>query len=181
MSPYWHDIGCWISFLSKTIRYLFYMVNIMCADVLATQGARASATRLRVKYSSPVATDMFQKQYLYQMNSAPSAYIGNVSSQMEIRTFNLTPLLSSRENTIRLITDIFGFSYCNFIWNWIYLGIRMTSHALLIWNVFASFKHNVCICSRWWNSDNDRDNENDSGKNNAIMKSMQETLVTLSQ
>ena len=40
----WHDTGSWNSSSSKTRTYLFYLVNIMGADVLATQGSRASAT-----------------------------------------------------------------------------------------------------------------------------------------
>ena len=43
-SPHWHDTGSWNPFSSKTRTYLFYIVNIMVADVLATQGARASVT-----------------------------------------------------------------------------------------------------------------------------------------
>ena len=42
---YWHGTG-WNSSSSKTRKYLFCMVNIMGADVLATQGARASATTI---------------------------------------------------------------------------------------------------------------------------------------
>ena len=38
------DTGSWNPSSSTTRTYLFYIVNIMCADVLATQGARASAT-----------------------------------------------------------------------------------------------------------------------------------------
>ena len=38
-APHWHD-------KNKTITYLFYIVNIMGVDVLATQGARASATTI---------------------------------------------------------------------------------------------------------------------------------------
>ena len=38
----WHRQ--WTSFSSKTRTYLHHTVNIMSADVLATQGARASAT-----------------------------------------------------------------------------------------------------------------------------------------
>ena len=44
--PCWHDTGNWNPSLSKTRTYLFYIVNIMAADVLATQGARASATMI---------------------------------------------------------------------------------------------------------------------------------------
>ena len=46
ISPYWHETGSWISTLRKIRRCLFYMVNIMGADVLATQGARVSATMI---------------------------------------------------------------------------------------------------------------------------------------
>ena len=42
--PHWHCTGCWDSPSSKTRTYLFYIVNIMVADVLAMEGARASAT-----------------------------------------------------------------------------------------------------------------------------------------
>ena len=44
--PHWHDTGSWNSSSHKTRNYLFYIVNIMGADVLATQGARASATMI---------------------------------------------------------------------------------------------------------------------------------------
>ena len=43
--PHWHDTGSWNPF-SKTKNCLFYMVNIMGDAVLATQGARASATMI---------------------------------------------------------------------------------------------------------------------------------------
>ena len=42
--PHWYDTGGCNLFSSKTRTYLFYIVNIMAADVLATQGARASST-----------------------------------------------------------------------------------------------------------------------------------------
>ena len=43
--PNWHDTGMssWNPSSCKTRIYLFYIVNIMGADVLATQGAKASA------------------------------------------------------------------------------------------------------------------------------------------
>ena len=41
--PDWHDTGSWHPFSSKKITYLFYIVSIMGAGVLATQGTRASA------------------------------------------------------------------------------------------------------------------------------------------
>ena len=44
--PHWHDAGSWNPTSSKRKTYLFYIVNIMGADVLATQGARASATMI---------------------------------------------------------------------------------------------------------------------------------------
>ena len=37
-------IVIWNPSSSKARTYLFYIVNVMCADVLATQGATASAT-----------------------------------------------------------------------------------------------------------------------------------------
>ena len=40
--PNWHDTGSWNPSSSKTRTYLLFIVNIMGADVLATQGARAS-------------------------------------------------------------------------------------------------------------------------------------------
>ena len=46
ISPHWHDTGIWNPSSSKTITYLLYIVNIMGADGLAMQGARASATML---------------------------------------------------------------------------------------------------------------------------------------
>ena len=46
--PHWHDPGTcsWNPSSIKTITYLFYIANIMAADVLVTQGARASATMI---------------------------------------------------------------------------------------------------------------------------------------
>ena len=44
--PHWHDTGSWNPSSSRTRTYIFYTVNIMGADVLATQGARASATMI---------------------------------------------------------------------------------------------------------------------------------------
>ena len=41
--PHWHDTGSWNPSSSKTRTYLFYIVNIMGAVVLATQGTRVSA------------------------------------------------------------------------------------------------------------------------------------------
>ena len=38
--PHWHETGSWNPSSSKTRTYLFYIVNIMGADVLGTQGAR---------------------------------------------------------------------------------------------------------------------------------------------
>ena len=46
ISPHWHDTGSWNPSSSKTRTYLFYIVNIIGADVLATQGAWASATMI---------------------------------------------------------------------------------------------------------------------------------------
>ena len=42
----WCDTGSWNPSSSKTRTYLFYIVNIMAAEVLATKGARASATMI---------------------------------------------------------------------------------------------------------------------------------------
>ena len=44
--PLWHDTDSWNPSSSKTRTYPFYLVNIMGADVLVTQGARASATMI---------------------------------------------------------------------------------------------------------------------------------------
>ena len=41
---HWFGTGSWNPSSCKTKPYLFYIVNIMGADVLATQGAQASAT-----------------------------------------------------------------------------------------------------------------------------------------
>ena len=49
ISRHWYDAGSWNPFSSKTRTNLFYIVNIMAADVLATQGARASATMILTK------------------------------------------------------------------------------------------------------------------------------------
>ena len=45
IAPHGHDTGHWNP-SSKTVTCLFYTFNIMVADVLATQGARASATMI---------------------------------------------------------------------------------------------------------------------------------------
>ena len=39
ISPHWYDACSWNPHSNKTRTYLFYIVNIMAADVLATQGA----------------------------------------------------------------------------------------------------------------------------------------------
>ena len=44
--PYWHGTGSWNPSSSKTRTHLLYIINIMGADVLATQGARAPATMI---------------------------------------------------------------------------------------------------------------------------------------
>ena len=44
--PHWHDTGSWNPSSSKIITYLFYIVNIMDADVLATQPAFMIMTML---------------------------------------------------------------------------------------------------------------------------------------
>ena len=46
ISPHWYDTGSWIPSSGKARTYLYYIVNIMAADVLATQGARASTTMI---------------------------------------------------------------------------------------------------------------------------------------
>ena len=47
--PHWHDTGYWNPFSCKTRSYLFYIVSIMGADALATQGARATTTMILTK------------------------------------------------------------------------------------------------------------------------------------
>ena len=44
--PHWHAIEGWNPSSYQTRTYLFYIVNIMVADVLVTLGARASATMI---------------------------------------------------------------------------------------------------------------------------------------
>ena len=44
--PYWHDTDSWKPSSGKTRTYIFYVANIMGAEVLATQGASASATMI---------------------------------------------------------------------------------------------------------------------------------------
>ena len=51
ISPPWYDAGSWNPSSIKTITYLFYIVNILAADVLATQGARASAAMILTKFN----------------------------------------------------------------------------------------------------------------------------------
>ena len=46
ISPHWHGTGSWNPSSSRTRSYLFYIVNIMGADVLVMQGAGASATMI---------------------------------------------------------------------------------------------------------------------------------------
>ena len=45
-APHWHGTGSWNPSSCKTRIYLFYIVNIIAADCLAMQGARASATMI---------------------------------------------------------------------------------------------------------------------------------------
>ena len=61
--PHWHDTGSWNPSPCKTRTCQFYIVNIMVADVLATQGARASATMILTMLS--------------QINSVP-AHLGSM-------------------------------------------------------------------------------------------------------
>ena len=44
--PHWHDTGSWKPSSSRTRTFLVYIVNNMGADVLVTQGARASVTMI---------------------------------------------------------------------------------------------------------------------------------------
>ena len=44
--PHWYDTGGWNPSSNKTRTYLFYIINIMAAGVLATQGARTSAAMI---------------------------------------------------------------------------------------------------------------------------------------
>ena len=44
--PHWHDTGRWNPYSCRTRNYILYIVNIMSANVLATQGARASGTMI---------------------------------------------------------------------------------------------------------------------------------------
>ena len=46
ITPHWYNTGTQNPSSSKTGTYIFYMINIMAADVLAMQGARASATMI---------------------------------------------------------------------------------------------------------------------------------------
>ena len=46
MPPHWHGWGSWNSSSSETGTYLFYIISIIGADVLAMQGARVSATMI---------------------------------------------------------------------------------------------------------------------------------------
>ena len=43
---HWHDTGSWNPSSCKTMTYLVYTVNIMAADGLVTQAARASETMI---------------------------------------------------------------------------------------------------------------------------------------
>ena len=44
--PHWYNRGSWNPTSSKTITYLFYIVNIMGVDVLATHGAGATTNMI---------------------------------------------------------------------------------------------------------------------------------------
>ena len=44
--PHWHDTAFWNPFSHKTTTHLFFIVNTMGADVLATQVVRASVTMI---------------------------------------------------------------------------------------------------------------------------------------
>ena len=44
--PHWHDTSCWNPSSCESKTWLVFIVNIMAADDLATQGAMASATMI---------------------------------------------------------------------------------------------------------------------------------------
>ena len=46
--PHWYDAGGWNTSSNKTMTCLFYIVKIMAAAVLATQGARTSAVMILI-------------------------------------------------------------------------------------------------------------------------------------
>ena len=52
IAPQWHGIGSWNLSSCKTRTYLFYKVNVMVADDLATQRARTSSTMTFIMLNS---------------------------------------------------------------------------------------------------------------------------------
>ena len=69
ISQYWEDTGSWNSYSQKTRTHLSYIVNIMTADGLATQGARSPAAMvlIYVSWNIPVlATEGLKTVQLQQ-------------------------------------------------------------------------------------------------------------------
>ena len=65
--PNWHNRSSWNGSLFKTRTYLFYIINIIGADVLATPRTRTSATMvftmLHWNYSIPVRQWLISKSF----------------------------------------------------------------------------------------------------------------------
>ena len=102
--PQWYDTGSWNPSSCKTRTYLVYIVNIMAADVLATQGARAS----------DMSNHDIDKVTLYRDNSVPAHWdkslaLGRCGCNFEIIIFKL---ISSAYLFIYIL--ILSISY---IWN----------------------------------------------------------------
>ena len=68
--PHQWDPGSWNSSLSKTGTCLFYIINIMAADVLATQEARASVTMIMTQLNrvNSVPRTLRVKSMLYPIS-----------------------------------------------------------------------------------------------------------------
>ena len=75
--PLWHHTGSWNPSSSETRTCLCYIVNIMDADVLATQEARASATMILTLPTELIRSQYvkgFDKQSAAVSNYSPSRY-----------------------------------------------------------------------------------------------------------
>ena len=78
ISPHWQHTGSWNPSSCKTSSYLYYIVNIIVADVLVMQGARASATMiltmLKLNNSIPACWGLTDKNNHKEEYALYSAY-----------------------------------------------------------------------------------------------------------
>ena len=70
ITPHWRDAGSWNLSSCRTRTYLFYIVHIMAADILTTQGAGASATMILTMLNNSVPAGQglgFIDQMIFKM------------------------------------------------------------------------------------------------------------------